>query len=120
MDRVPAKVRVTASRPRDHIVTIHVSAGEAIRVGHRNQTYPAFVWCAAENGGHGWVPEEYLETIAEQEAVARRDYDASQLTVVEGDTLETLESVDAWALCRDASGSEGWVPAGILTPAEPE
>ena len=49
------RVRVTASRPRDHIETISMREGDVVGVGHRNQQYPEFLWCASEHGRQGWV-----------------------------------------------------------------
>ncbi len=114
MDEPIRQVRVTASRPRDHIETIKMHAGERVGVGHRNQTYPEFVWGAVAHGPGGWVPEAYLEPISPKEARARRDYDAGQLTVVEGETLEVLDELERWLRCRNAKGVEGWVPTTIV------
>jgi hypothetical protein len=114
MDEPIRKVRVTASRPRDHIETIKVRAGEWVGVGHRNQTYPEFVWGSAGHGPGGWVPEAYLEYISPTEGKAKRDYDAGQLTVVEGETLDVIDELDRWLRCRNAKGAEGWVPAQIV------
>ena len=68
--------------------------GDGLAVGHRNQQHPAFVWSATEDGHHGWVPEDYVEIEGRRDAVARRDYDSSHLTVVEGEVLEVLEQVE--------------------------
>ena len=114
MDDWPHSVRVAVSRARDHVENIHIREGDAIVVGHRNQQFPEFVWCAAEDGHHGWVPEQFLHMEGPREATALRDYDASQLTVVKGDLLEALEQVGAWVRCRNSAGAEGWVPETCL------
>jgi hypothetical protein len=111
------RVRVTASRPCDHVVTIHIGPGDVVGVGHRNQQYPEFLWCASENGRQGWVAEAFLEMSGEKEAVALREYDAAQLTVIEGELLDVLEQQGIWTLCRNAAGAQGWVPATILEDA---
>jgi len=109
MDDFPTRVRVTASRVSDHIDNVHMSAGDSIAVGHRNQQYPEFVWCATEDGHAGWAPEALLTTTGPDSAVAQRDYDASHLTVSKGEVLEALEQVGDWVFCRNASGRAGWV-----------
>jgi SH3-like domain-containing protein len=116
MDESSHRVRVTASRARDHIENLRLQAGDDLVVGHRNQQYPEFVWCAAEDGHAGWVPEALLQTTADHEAVALHAYDASQLTVVKDEILEVLEQVGDWRRCRNAGGVEGWAPATILEP----
>ncbi len=108
-------MRVVESRARDHIEPIHFRVGDDLVVGHRNQQYPAFVWCATEYGLHGWVPEEYLEMATAKEAVALRDYDAGQLTVVEGEMLDVIDGVPGWLRCRNTSGVTGWVREGGVT-----
>ena len=119
MDNEPRKVRVTESRPRDHVETIHIRPGDVVGVGHRNQQYPEFVWCASEDGHQGWVAESYLEMTSEKEAVATKEYDAAQLTVVEDEVLDALDEQGAFILCRNTAGAQGWVPARVLEDASP-
>jgi hypothetical protein len=115
MDASTTRVRVTTSRARDHIENIRFRAGDDLVVGHRNQQYPEFVWCAAEDGHAGWVLETRLQMTGPREAMATSDYDAAQLTVVKDETLDVLEHTASWCRCRNGSGAEGWVPAAILT-----
>jgi hypothetical protein len=114
MDRFPARVRVTTSRVSDHIEDISFHAGDTLVVGHRNQQYPEFVWCATEDGRHGWAPEEALEMTGTGSAVALRDYDAAHLTVSRGEILEALEQVGDWIFSRNAAGRAGWVRSDAL------
>lgn len=115
MDDSTTRVRVTTSRARDHIENIRFKAGDTLVVGHRNQQYPEFVWCAIEDGHAGWVPETRLQTTGPAEAIATGDYDAAQLTVVKDEILDVLERTASWWRCRNAGGVEGWVPTTILT-----
>jgi hypothetical protein len=117
MEKFPARMRVTASRVSDHIDDVRLRAGDSIVVGHRNQQYPEFVWCATEDGHHGWAPEEFLEMTGPGTAVALRDYAAAHLTVSRGEILEALEQVGSWIFCRNASGRSGWVRVDALEPA---
>jgi hypothetical protein len=114
MDEAPTRVRVTTSRARDHIENIRFRDGDDLVVGRRNQQYPEFVWCAAEDGHAGWVPEARLRMTGPGEAVAMGDYDAAQLTVVKDEILDVLERTESWWRCRNAGGVEGWVPAALL------
>jgi SH3-like domain-containing protein len=113
------RVRVVESRPRDHVVTIHIRPGDVVGVGHRNQQYPEFVWCASEDGHQGWVAESYLEMTGETEAVAVKEYDAGQLTVVQGELLDVLDEQPDFLLCRNAAGAQGWVPRRVLGAVSP-
>ena len=116
MDEFPAQVRVTQSRVSDHTRDIRFAAGDALVVGHRNRVYPEFVWCTDERGNGGWAPEAYLESTGPGTTVALRDYDASHLTVSEGETLVALEQVGAWVLCRNDAGAQGWVRSDAVEP----
>jgi len=117
MEKFPTRVRVTASRVSDHIDDVHLHAGDTVAVGHRNQQYPEFLWCATEDGHHGWAPEESLEMTGRASAVAQCDYDAAHLTVSKGEALEALAQVGDWVRCRNDAGREGWVRSDALEPA---
>jgi Variant SH3 domain len=104
------RVRVATSCTREQVQEIRIHAGDALAVGHRNQQHPAFIWSATEDGHHGWVPEEFIEIVGGHNAVARRDYDSTHLTVIKGETLEVVEQVGGYLLCRNVAGVEGWVP----------
>ena len=119
MNTFSDKARVSTSRPCDHVVTIHIRPGDVVGVGHRNQQYPEFLWCASEDGHQGWVAESYLEMTGDKEAAAVREYDAAQLTVVEGEVLDVLDRQGAFVLCRSAAGAQGWVPLGVLEDVTP-
>jgi len=114
MDTFPTRVRVTSSRVSDHVDDVRLSAGDSIAVGHRNQQYPEFVWCATEDGHHGWAPEECLAMQGPRSAVALRDYAAAHLTVSRGEIIEALEQVGSWVFCRNAAGRTGWVRVDAL------
>lgn len=107
-------VRVVTSCTREQVQEIRIRRGDSLAVGHRNQQHPAFVWCATEDGHHGWVPEDYIEIVGGHDAVARRDYDSTHLTVVSGERLEVLEQVADYLLCRNAAGVAGWVPEACV------
>jgi hypothetical protein len=119
MDTEVNKVRVVESRPRDHVVTIHISPGDVVGVGHRNQQFPEFLWCASEDGHQGWVAESYLRMTSEAEAVAVEEYDAAQLTVVEGELLDVVDRQGAFLLVRNTAGARGWIPARVVEDAAP-
>jgi hypothetical protein len=113
------KMRVAESRPRDHVRNLSVHAGDMVGVGHRNQQFPEMRWCTPERGYSGWMAESYFEYTSDTEAIVKRDYDASQLTVFEDEELEVLDEVGDWLLCRNASGIQGWVPRRILEDIGP-
>jgi hypothetical protein len=119
-DQHSRRVRVDTACTREQVQEIRMRAGDSVAVGHRNQQHPAFVWCATEDGHHGWVPEEYLEMTGQRSAVARRAYDSTHLTVSEDEELDVLEQVGDYLLCRTATGVRGWVRAACVHELEEE
>lgn len=119
MDTQVNRVCVVESRPRDHVHDLSVRAGDVVGVGHRNQQYPEMRWCTSEQGHSSWMAESYFEYTSGTEAIVTRDYDASQLTVIEDEELEVLDVVGEWRLCRNDHDIRGWVPHRILEDIAP-
>ena len=118
MDTFPQTVRVATSRARDHVENIRIRDGESIVVGHRNQQYPEFLWCAAEDGHAGWVPEQFLHMDTDKEATALRDYDAAQLTVVKGETLEARSASACGSAAATPRAPRAGCPRSCLEAVE--
>ena len=114
------RVRVLKSCTREQVQEIRLHAGDSVAVGHRNQQHPDFVWCATEDGHHGWAPEAYLQMTGQRSAVALREYDSTHLTVIADERLDVLEQVGSYLRCRTAAGVEGWVQAACVDESEEE
>jgi hypothetical protein len=66
------------------------------------------------------VPESYLENSGDgRTAIARRDYDSTELTVGREQELTVLDEAGGWYLCRSESGTCGWVPGTCVEPVQP-
>ncbi len=117
--RTPQQVRVIESRPRDHVATSTSVPATWSASGIATSSTPSCIWCASEDGHQGWVAESYLEITGDKEAVATCEYDAAQLTVIEGEVLEVLDRQGAFLLCRNAAGTQGWVPRRVLEDVAP-
>lgn len=111
------RFRVIASYVPGYVEPIRFKSGEIIAVGHRDQQWTAYLWCTAQDGSQGWVPETYLEMNGRSEAVARRDYDGTELTVARGEVLERLDEEGGWLLCRTSQGRIGWLPRDVVEAA---
>lgn len=107
-------MRVAISRVTSDPNPIRFEKGEVIICGHRDRQWTDYLWCTAQSGRQGWVPDFYLEMSGEHEGVALREYDGTELTVAVGDRLEALEEAGGWVRCRAATGLVGWVPADNL------
>jgi hypothetical protein len=104
-------VRVVTSYVSSSPVPVCFRKGEAVVVGRHDQQWTSYVWGTDQAGRAGWVPEEYLQMTGPAEAVALRDYDATELTVARDEVLEVLDEAGGWLLCRSAAGLTGWVPS---------
>ena len=110
MTELPARVRVVRTHVTSDANPVRFRVGDTLGVGHRDQQWTSYVWCTDAAGRSGWVPDIYIEMTGAHEAVAARDYDATELTVGRGDELDVLDEVGGWYLCRTANGVSGWVP----------
>jgi hypothetical protein len=102
-----------ASQPE----SIRLHAGNVVAVGRRDDDWPGWLWCTADDGRESWVPEAFLDQTPHR-ATALRDYDATEFTVVPGETVTVVEEVAGWSLCRRVT-DQGWVPDDCFAAAEP-
>ena len=96
---------------------IRVRVGDKLTLFIREWEWPGWVWCQSESGKEGWVPLRYLEKSGSN-YVACADYDATELTVHEGEQVGILHKESGWGWCRSNSGRSGWVPLENLEPLE--
>lgn len=111
MTEPPHHVRVVTSYLSSAPEPVRFRTGEAVVVGRHDQQWTSYVWGTDQAGRAGWVPEEYLRMTGPAEAVALRDYDATELTVAQGERLEVLDEAGGWLFCRTVAGLTGWVPS---------
>lgn len=93
---------------------ISFNAGETVQVGRQDDEWPTFLWCISQAGKSGWTPLPYLDRRGSQ-AIARRDYDAIELTVAAGDQLTLEEELGGWYWAAAEDGRRGWVPAEVVS-----
>lgn len=113
------RVRMTTDhRPRGGPV-LRLRAGDTVTVGARDDDWPAWVSCTADDGTVGWIPERYLAHEAPdfERASVLHDYNATELAASPGDVLDVLGEEEGWLWCRAANGELGWVPARGTEPA---
>ncbi len=109
---------VTQAYQRVYDDPVSLKAGEVVRVTERDlwnndERYP-WIWCINADGKAGWAPEQFIEVEGEQ-GIARYDYNAIELTVPEGETVEIWEEVNGWYWVTDQPGNAGWVPTTHIT-----
>jgi hypothetical protein len=104
------RARVVESRVTGPQSPITFTVGDILAVGHRDRQWTTYVWITDQNRHAGWVPDTHLDITGEHEAMAIRDYDATELTIVEGEIVDVIEEAGGWMRCRNAHGIHGWVP----------
>ncbi len=111
---------ITRAYTAQYADPIRFRAGETLALTGKIDTWEdrdewLWLWATAPDGREGWVPAEVVDVPdprnpVARPALARRDYDARELTVAAGERVEHLETVGGWHLCRAADGRVGWVP----------
>jgi hypothetical protein len=96
---------------RQYEAPITLKAGELVRVTKRDMWdgQHLWLWCINGAGKEGWVHESFVEIDGDQ-GTARRDYNALELTVSEGEAITLLEEAGGWYWAQNAMGERGWVP----------
>ena len=95
--------------------------GERVHMGREYREDPewqGWVWCRAQNGRSGWVPQIVLTGNGAWGRVLE-DYNAYELSVPPGEGLWVLRILNGWARARRDSGETGWVPLRNLAPEGP-
>jgi uncharacterized protein YgiM (DUF1202 family) len=90
-----------------------LKAGETVTIKERESEYVGWLWCVADAGKSGWVPEQYVEREAEYGRLLR-NYDATELSVAKGDRLLLHFEESDWVWCTNRQGQSGWVPAANI------
>jgi hypothetical protein len=96
---------------------IRLKAGDRVRVGAADRTWPGWVWAVDANGNDGYVPEEFLKEEGNGQFVVIEDFDPSVLTIKRGDQLESMRQIHGWHWCRNHQGTQGWVAGYLLRPS---
>ena len=116
-----------AGNQRGHVVKgyqrenpdpLNVASGEEILVSDRSDPWQGnpdwvWVWCTDPRGKSAWAPADLLEPVPGQghdRATARYDYNAVELTVVEGDDIFIDGEKNGWYWCRSSVEEYGWLP----------
>jgi SH3-like domain-containing protein len=118
MAEIARRVRVMRSHITSDPDPVRFVTGDVLSIGHHDQQWRSYVWCTDQSGHAGWVPDSRLQMTDTHEAIALRDYDATELTVAKGELLDVLEEAGGWLRCRTSRGHEGWVPGDSTEPAD--
>lgn len=101
---------------------IRFKAGEAVRLTGREDAWEdhpdwRWLWAIDVDGREGWMSSDFVERHTAQ-PVARRDYEATELTLSAGAEIEALTASCGWYWARAQDGRLGWVPASHCAVVE--
>src|SRR6185503_4744392 len=93
---------------------INVEAGAPVIVVRRDDRFTRWLWCRAADGREGWVPENMLTSTAPGAAAIVAAYEATEVPVEAGASVDVLREFDGFAWIRRDDGRLGWVPSNLL------
>ena len=94
-----------------------LAAGTSVRVGASDRVWPGWVSVASPDGRTTFVPADRLDILPDGTGVMLDCFDATDLSVRQGDKIVSLREVDGWHWARNTGGQEGWLPGYVLDPA---
>lgn len=107
------KYRVSKAHRSDILRPLTASTGKTLAFERRESECPGWIWCRTGSGMEGWVPENWV-IIEGQTCKLRRDYNARELSVSEGEVLTASLFESGWVWVTGQSGETGWVPLACL------
>lgn len=95
---------------------VAVRAGDAVIVDERRSKDTdvlGWLWVHGPDGREGWAPEAWLSGEGERRIICR-DFNAIELNVAAGETVELLTGESGFVWCRKPNGDEGWLWQAVL------
>ena len=103
-------------RPYDNPLV--VAAQDAVVPEFEKHTeIEGWVWCTANDNRSGWVPRSWLSK-TESAWRVDRPFNAIELTVVPGETLDVALAESGFFWAAKQNGEAGWVPCENVSVAE--
>lgn len=82
--------------------------GNEVRLIRADPAWPGWLFCQDSSGKQGWIPLSCLQ--GDDVLTLTKDYDATELTVSEGERFELLENEAGWYRVRISDDRIGWIP----------
>ena len=106
---MPETYRVIKAHQSPDPDPLIVRKGERLSFERRETEWAGWIWCTSDSGKGTWVPENWVE-IEEDSCVMKRDYNATELSVIVGEVLTVEFEESSWAWATNEGGESGWVP----------
>ena len=105
------QVTVINAHQRSYDDPLVLVAGEHVEITKQDVWDDKYLWlwCIGATGKEGWTPAAFLD-VQDNDAIARCDYNALELTVAVGEELTLLQGESGWYWAEKQNGEQGWVP----------
>ena len=101
--------RVVRAHEPDHADRFVLTKGETVSFERKQTAWNGWLWCSKPTGESGWVPESWVK-LQGNTCVVQYDYNALELAVQPGETLDAVLTESGWLLAISSTGTTGWVP----------
>ena len=102
------KIKVIKKYTSEFPNPLNLKTGELVNINHMKNN-PGWKFCISKNN-KGWIPESYLNIIDGNIGRLKKDYNANELSLKEGEILELLHEEAGWYWCKTKEGIFGWYP----------
>ena len=106
------KYRVIKAYQSPYPLPIIFQKGERVEIEREYTEDPDWenwVWCKGKNNKYSWEPKQYL-IISIRKGRFKKDYNAMELSVIEGEELTLNEVINGFGMAEKENGTKGWVP----------
>lgn len=95
-----------------------MNSGDTLKIlKTKDDEWPGWVFCENIGGKQGWVPENIIK-IDEDRAIAQQEYEAREVSVMEGEIVRIEKVESGWAWVTNMTNETGWVPMKNLKLVE--
>ena len=119
MRRCMRKVVAVEDYDAVYPVALCLTAGEHVHTIRWDSEWPGWIWCEAEDGRAGWVPERILERDRSGGASLTENFDGTEISICLGEHLVVEREESGWLWCRGSEGKVGWVPGNRVRALPP-
>ncbi|MEA4822658.1 MAG: hypothetical protein VB111_00890 [Clostridiaceae bacterium] len=102
-----------------HIIELQI--GDTVQLGEKTDPYsqyPDWIKCTSvRTGKTGWVAAGILTANGDGTAIVQQTYTSEEMSVLHGDTVETVYELNGWYWCKRKSDfKEAWIDKNNLKP----
>jgi hypothetical protein len=102
------KVKVIREYISEFSNPLKLRKGDIVVIDHSKDKHAGWKF-GKINDNEAWIPKAYLDVNGKLGKL-NRDYNATELSLKEGQVLEVLYEESGWFWCKTGEGKYGWYP----------